>query len=66
MSNVEWTDRQNNGRSLFAESQAYASGVGIYLLIKAITFDYWIIGSLIVGGVMLLFSETNLLSNWKR
>ncbi|MBL0739781.1 hypothetical protein [Chryseolinea lacunae] len=25
MSNVEWTDRQNNGRSLFAEAQAYAS-----------------------------------------
>ncbi|SKC53527.1 hypothetical protein SAMN05660236_1352 [Ohtaekwangia koreensis] len=30
--------------------------VGIYLLVLSITFDYWIIGSLIIGGLMLLYS----------
>jgi hypothetical protein len=30
--------------------------VGVYLLVEAITFDYWIIGSLIVGGLLMLFT----------
>lgn len=30
--------------------------VGIYLLVHSITFDYWIIGGLIVGGLMLFYS----------
>lgn len=30
--------------------------VGVYLLVNSITFDYWIVGGLIVGGVLLLFT----------
>jgi len=33
--------------------------VGIYLLVQSITFDYWIIGGLIVGGLMLIYSGDN-------
>lgn len=31
-------------------------GTGIYLLVQSITFDYWILGSLIIGGLMLIYS----------
>lgn len=30
--------------------------VGIYLIVSGKTFDYWIIGGLEVGGVLLLFT----------